>query len=273
MLRRTFLKTTALAALSFGSPRLFAQGESSKRVALGVQLYSVREAARKNLPATLKAIAKMGYEGVEFAGYYGNEPTEIRKMLDDCGLVCCGTHTPIGAFRGDNFEKTVHIHKTLGTPWMIVPGGIDKELHSVEGNKAIAEEFNKLSERATALGMAIGYHAHGGDAKLVEGIPAWERFFDATVSDVLMQMDIGNYLAGGGDPYKMIEKFPGRSKTIHVKDTAGAIIGSGNIDWDRFFKLSETIGGAQWYVVEDGGNPDSLDRIELCLKALKDMGK
>lgn len=273
MQRRSFLKTAALTGLGIASLDLTAWAETRKRVSLAVQLYSVREASRKDLPGTLKAIAKMGYEGVEFAGYYGNDPKEIRKMLDDCGLRCSGTHTPIGAFRGDQFEKTVEIHKTLGTRFMIVPGGIDKELHTVDGNKAMAEEFNRLSEKASAVDMVIGYHAHGGDAKLVEGIPAWERLFDATVSDVLMQMDIGNYQAGGGDPYRMIEKFPGRSKSVHVKDSDGKIIGTGNIDWPRFFQLCETIGGTDWYVVEDGGNPDDLGRIELCLKALKKMGK
>ncbi|MDO4584638.1 MAG: sugar phosphate isomerase/epimerase [Planctomycetia bacterium] len=270
--RRSFLKTTFLTGLGMTSLKTLAWAETRKRVSLGVQLYSVREAARKDLPGTLRAIAKMGYDGVEFAGYYGNDPKEIRKMLDDCGLRCAGTHTSIGAFRNE-FEKTVEIHKTLGTRFMIVPGGIDKELHTVDGNKAMAEEFNRLSEKAQAVDMVIGYHAHGGDAKLVDGIPAWERLFDATVPEVLMQMDIGNYQAGGGDPYKMMEKFVGRSKSVHVKDSGGEIIGNGNIDWPRIFNICETIGGTDWYVVEDGGDPNDLGRIELCLKALKKMGK
>ena len=270
--RRTCLKTVMLAGLGMISMNSGVFAANRKRVSLGVQLYSVREAARKDLARTLKAIAEMGYDGVEFAGYYGNDPKTIRKMLDDCGLQCSGTHTPIGAFRNE-FEKTVEIHKTLGTRYMIVPGGIDKELHTVDGNKAMAEEFNRLSEKARAADMVIGYHAHGGDAKLVDGIPAWERLFDATVPEFLMQMDIGNYQAGGGNPYKMIEKFSGRSKSVHVKDSDGAIIGEGNIDWPRLFKLCETIGDTDWYVVEDGGPANELKRIELCLKALKKMGK
>ncbi|MDR2704410.1 MAG: sugar phosphate isomerase/epimerase [Planctomycetaceae bacterium] len=277
MERRLFLKTATVSALgvvSFSSVSSVALAAAKKkRIPISVQVYSVRKAAEKDLAEALKKIAEIGYEGVEFAGYYGKDPKEVRKFLDDAGLKCSGTHTGIGALRGDNFEKTIELHKTLGTQFIIVPGGIDKELHSVEGNKKIAEEFNKLAEKAKAVGMVIGYHAHGGDAKLIDGIPAWERFFDATTPDVLMEMDLGNYRAGGGDPYKMIEKFKGRSKAVHLKESGDAIIGAGEIDWKRTFELCETIGGTQWYVVEDEKSADSFDRIEQCYAALKEMGK
>ena len=297
MKRRAFLQTAALSTmaavslspLSLGQNRVPIMqrtqdrrqarrgSDSTSKVPIGVQLYSVRNAARDDIAATLAAIAKMGYEGVEFYGgyYFDKDPKDIRKMLDDLGLKCCGTHTPIGQFRGENFEKTAEIHKILGTKFMIVPGGIDAELHDVEKNKAIAEEFNKWAERAKPFGLSIGYHAHGGDAKLVDGIPAWERFFDATVPEVVMQMDLGNYKGGGGDPYKMIEKFKGRSKTVHLKEGGSGtpIIGEGTVDWKRAFDLLEAVGGAEWYVVEDEHTPNNPDRIEKCIVALHGMGK
>ncbi len=273
MQRRTFLKVallTGLGAVTMNTLPTFAN--TLKKPKLSVQLYSVREAASKDLAGTLKKIAKMGYDGVEFAGYYGHSPEDIRKMLDDCGLVCSGTHTGIGQFRGDNFEKTVAIHKTLGTTNMIVPGGINRELHTVAGNKAIAEEFNEIAKKATAVGMCFGYHAHGGDATLIEGIPAWERFGSATNQDVILQMDVGNYMSGGGDPYKMIEMFPGRAKTVHIKDCGGVPIGTGKVDWSRVWKLCEGIGATEWYVVEEN-TPNDLALIEETYKILKDMGK
>ena len=90
-----------------------------------------------------------------------------------------------------------------------------------------------------------------------------------------MQMDLGNYMGGGGDPYKMIEKFKGRSKTVHLKEggPGSPIIGDGTVDWKRAFELCETVGGTEWYVVEDERGPDSLDRIEKCIQALRKMGK
>ena len=289
MERRTFLFTAALSALTAASISPLSLGQNAtprqrrqqrrqsntKKVPISVQLYSVRNAASNDLAATLEKIAKMGYDGVEFAGYYGKDAKELRKMLDDNGLKCSGTHTGIDQFRGDNFERTAELHKTLGTKFMIVPGGIDNELHDVGRNKQMAEEFNKIAEKAKPFGLSVGYHAHGGDAKLIEGIPAWERLFDATVPEVIMQMDVGNYMAGGGDPYKMIEKFKGRSKTVHMKEAGQGhpIIGDGEVDWERTFDLCETVGGVEWYVVEDEVDPDNFDRIEKCIAALRGMGK
>ena len=293
MNRRTFLQTAALstlAAASFATPvqaqtllqrarerrqALINARNPRKKIPLALQVYSVREAASRDLAAVLEKIAEMGYEGVEFAGYYGKDPKDIRKMLDDNGLKCCGTHTGIGEFRGDRFEKTAELHKTLGAKFMIVPGGIDGDLHDVEKNKRIAEEFNQFAEKAKPLGLCVGYHAHGGDAKLIDGIPAWERFFDATVPEVIMQMDIGNYQMGGGDPYKMIEKFKRRSKTVHLKEggPGNPIIGDGTVEWQRVFDLCETVGGTEWYVVEDEAGPSGFERIEKCITALRGMGK
>ena len=289
MERRTFLRTAALSALAAASISPLSLGQNTtprqrrqqrrqsnaRKVPISVQLYSVRNVAANDLAATLEKIAKMGYDGVEFAGYYGKDAKEIRKMLDDNGLKCSGTHTGIDQLRGDNFEKTAELHKTLGTKYMIVPGGIDHDLHDVTRNKRIAEEFNKIAEKAKPLGLFVGYHAHGGDAKLIEGLPAWERLFDATIPEVVMQMDIGNYKMGGGDPYKMIEKFKGRSKTVHIKEAGQGhpIIGDGEVDWKRVFELCETAGGVEWYVVEDEVDPDNLDRIEKCIAALRRMGK
>ena len=83
------------------------------RIPIGLRLYSVREDCAKDLPGTLKAVAEMGYEGVEFAGYYNHTATELRKMLDDVGLVCCGTHIGLDTLQGDALEKTIDFHKTI----------------------------------------------------------------------------------------------------------------------------------------------------------------
>ena len=295
MERRDFLRTAALSTLTAVSlsplvsaqngailqrlrarqQQLFGRRRAGKKVLISVQLYSVRDAAARDLAGTLDKIAKMGYDGVEFAGYYGIDAKDIRKMLDNNGLKCSGTHTGIGELRGDRFERTAELHKILGAKYMIVPGGIDNYLHDVDKSKEIAEEFNKLAEKAKPLGLCVGYHAHGGDAKLIDGIPAWERLFDATNPEVVMQMDVGNYKDGGGDPYKMIEKFKRRSKTVHLKESGQGhpIIGSGEVDWQRVFALCESVGGTEWYVVEDEVTANDFDRIEQCIAALRGMGK
>lgn len=282
MNRRSFLKAgvvtaSVVAGLGFSSESLrrIAWAAEGKKIPIALQLYSLRVAAKEDLRTVLKKVAAMGYQGVEFAGYYNHDPKEIRKMLDDCGLKAEGTHTRIDPLEKE-WEKQVEIHQTLGAPFMIVPGGIDKFLHDVDENAKMAERFNKLAEKAKGVGLQVGYHAHGGDAKLIDGIPAWERLMSKTTSDVIAQMDVGNYMLGGGDAYDQIAKYPGRAKSIHLKEKSPgdkAPVGEGEVDWKKVFELCETIGGTEWYVVEDGATPNDYARIEAGIKNLRAMGK
>ena len=91
-------------------------------IPIALQLYCVREDCEKDLAAVLDAVAEMGYEGVEFAGYYDRGAEELRQMLDARGLVCCGTHTRIDTLLGDALAETIAFNKTLGNPFLIVPG-------------------------------------------------------------------------------------------------------------------------------------------------------
>ena len=270
--RRDFLKTAAASAagISILSPLSFAV--EGKRIPIAVQVYSVRKAAANDLPGTLKKLADIGYEGVEFAGYYGIDAKDIRKYLDDTGLKCCGTHTQLGDIRKD-FDKVVDIHKTLGTKYIIVPYISPKEFDTVDKIKKYVDEFNGFAEKAKAVGMMVGYHAHAGDAQQVEGKTAFERFFEGTVKDVVMQVDVGNYMSGGGDPYKMLELFKGRAQTIHLKEFGGTAIGTGKVDWKKIFELCETIGATEWYIVEDEVKADTFDALIDDFAGLKKLGK
>jgi len=283
MKRRTFLSTAALSALAAVSTPTLLLGQrraqrdnTQQKIPIAVQLYSVHRLAARDLAGTLDEIAKMGYDGVEFAGYYGNAPKDIRKMLDNSGLKCSGTHTDLRDLDDDRFDRTAEIHNILGGKFMIVPiipYSTENALHNVETNKRLAERFNIMAEKAKPFGLFVG--THGGEGLLVDGIPALDRFINATVPEVVMQLDIAYFMGTGGDPYAMIEKYKGRSKTIHLKESGrGApIIGSGNVDWERLFRLCETVGGIEWYVAEDEVTADDSARIAACIKALRAMGK
>lgn len=280
MKRRSFLKTAALSALGVAALSPFARSQDAKKkIPMALQIYSVRELARQDLPGTLRKIAEIGYVGVELIafrgedGLYGNDVKDIRKLLDDLNVKCCGYNLSINYLRGDEFDKTVELLKALGAKAMIVASLNAKVLATLDGNKKYAEEFNRIAERAKAVDMQIGYHPHKSDATLLDGVTAWERFFDSTTPDVIMQMDVGNYMSGGGNPYKMIEKFKGRTKLLHVKETGGNIVGEGEVDWNRVFELCETVGGTEWYIVENGRQPTSFEIPEKDFAALKKMGK
>lgn len=277
--RRDWLRNgLATAVVGAAAPRwALAAAARAKKIPVGLQVYSVREAAAKDLAGVLKAVGQMGYEGVEFAGYYGHEAKAIRKMLDDSGLKCCGTHIGLETLLGDQFARTVEFNQVLGNRFLIVSWMPESRFATVEVAKKTAALFNELAEKAKPHGMRVGYHAHGGDFKKVGDQTAWELFFSNTVPEVVMQMDIGNCLGAGGDPYAILRKFPGRSATIHLKEHGGkrgAPLGEGEVRWKEVFEICETIGGTEWYIVEQESYAmPPLECVKLCLNNLRKMRK
>ena len=143
---------------------------------------------------------------------------------------------------------------------------------------ATAKLFNELAAKLKEDGMRTGYHAHGGDFRKIDGKTAWEIFFSNTNPEVIMQLDIGNCLQGGGNPYAILKKFPGRSATVHLKEHGGppeAVVGEGDVDWKKVFKICEKSGGTEWYIVEQEGYGalTPLEAVARCIKNLRKMGK
>jgi sugar phosphate isomerase/epimerase len=279
--RRAFLKAAAVGTgaglagrhtlAAFAAP----PAGPAKKIPVGVQLYSVRELAGKGLPPVIEAIGRMGYKGVEFAGYYGwdGKPRELRRLLDDNGLKCCGTHTGLETVIGDNLKATAELHSILGNTFLIVPS---LQVEGAEGWREMAGKFDEIAAKAKLLGMRVGYHAHAGDFRKLGGTTSWELFFDHTGPDVIMQLDIGNCLDGGGDPIAILKKYPGRSASVHLKESGGpenAVIGQGAVRWPGVFEACETTGGTAWYVVEHETGPDPMGNIKGCLEGLRKMGR
>jgi sugar phosphate isomerase/epimerase len=253
------------------------------KIPIALQLFSVRGECSKDLPATLKAAAKTGYVGVEPWGYGGEKvewmgfaAKDLRTMLDDNGLACCGIHLGTGALLGDNLARTIELNKTLGNRFLIIAA--DKpRMSAVETIKELAGILNDTAEKLKPHGMFTGYHAHGFDFVKFGGQTAWDLLFSQTRQDVIMQMDIGNCASGGGDPIAILRKFPGRARSVHLKDYGGpegSVIGEGKADWKVIFRLCETAHATEWYVVEEGGKDGlGFDVPRRSLEALRRMGK
>ena len=291
--RRDFLCAglATAGALSFGLPAMAAT--KAKKGKLGVQMYSLREECGKGTKEArgmIEAVAKIGYRGVEFygmgfdantksiTGTFGMNAKEIRSLLDDLGIEFCGCHTGLPLDGQDDwFEAMVEFHHTVGNKFLICPG-MGGYTESLENCRKIADQYNALAKKFAKEDLFIGYHAHGGDAVQLEGKTAWEQFFSMTDEEVIQQMDIGNFMGGGGDPFALIEKYPGRTRTAHIKEhggPAGAAVGEGEINWDEAMELCSTTGGTEWYVVEQEGYGDRspLDAVKVCYDFLKRYDK
>jgi sugar phosphate isomerase/epimerase len=248
--------------------------EAKKKVPVGLQLYSIRDLCQKDLPGTLAAVAKIGYAGVEFAGYYNRKAEEIRKLLDDNKLKALGTHTGMDTLTGNNFKATVEFNKTIGNTFLIVPM---LTLKSKDQIISTAKQFTDVAAKAKEVGMVVGYHSHDGDFKKLDGETLWDILFTNCGPDVVAQLDIGHCINGGGDPVAAIKKFPGRSKSIHVTEHGGkrgATIGEGTVKWDEIFPLLESVGGVERYIIEqETYDVPPMDSVARCFEGMKKLGK
>jgi len=279
--RRDFLATTAasVAAASVMGAGCMDEMMSKigkRKMPVGVQLYSVRDECAKDLPGTIAKVAKMGYEGVEFAGYYDYSAKDLRKILDDNGLKCCGTHTQMDTLSKENLQATIEFNQTLGNKYLICPWLKPDDSNPKQTWLKYAARFNEVAEVIKPLGMYVGYHCHAHDFHTIDGEVPWEILFDNTASNVVMQIDTGNCMDGGGDPIKYLKKYPGRSVTIHLKEHSAtnknAILGEGDVKWDEVFALCETVGKTQWYIIEEEKDAyPPLEAIELCLQNYKKL--
>jgi sugar phosphate isomerase/epimerase len=276
--RRDFLGRAAVAAAGLlPITRALAQ-EQQRRVSISVQLYSVRDDAAKDLPAVLAAVAKMGYEGVEFAGYYGYSATDLRKLLDDNGLKACGAHVGLGNLQGDELQKSIEFHQEMGNPYPIVSSLGGDLTSSLDGWKRAADAFNAAAEQLKPHGLRTGYHNHTIEFQPLDGQLPWDVFFGNTSQDVIMQFDTGNAMHAGAEAPGFLERYPHRAITIHCKEFSAtqpnALVGEGDVPWARIFELCETVGDTEWYIVEQESYAfPPMECIDRCLKNLRAMGK
>lgn len=277
--RRQALGVAALAALGWTLPRqLF--GAASKNIPLAVQLYSVRGDCARDFDAALEKVAKMGFTGVEFAGYhkYGGKPRELRKQLDDLNLKVAGTHIGTGSLRGDALKGTIEFHQTIGCKYLIVPG--DGAFTHPEKSKTLAETFVKAAEVLKPLGMACGYHNHTGEFKKAGDKTFWDLFAERTPKEVILEQDCGWTVAAGQDPVALMKKYPGRYKLTHFKPAVvrGAkgkkdIIGQDSVDWASVITACREFGGTEWIIIEQENYPDGKSPMECTQMSLAGLKK
>lgn len=260
--RRDFLKRVTGLAAGLAAPAALslptrAAGRGARPPKVGLQLYAVRGEFARDVPGTLRQISAAGYEGVEFWGYGGTQQVfqqygaeALRELLDRTGLACCGMHLQPKALDDDRLEQTIRVNRVLGNKYLNVAAAPDR-MKSPATIKEFAAWLTDREHAARKARMQVGYHAHPFDFTRFDGRFAWDLLFSQTSPRVLMQMDVGNCLAGDGDPIAMLRKFPGRTPTIHIKDHEEKTFESAY--YKTVFELCESIAKTRWYIVEMGG--------------------
>jgi sugar phosphate isomerase/epimerase len=245
------------------------------RIPIALQLYSVREDCKKDFPGTLAAVKKMGYEGVEFAGYYERSAAELKKMVGDLGLGVAGTHVGLDMVKGDELKRTIAFNQELGNKYLIVPWA---DYKTKAEWVALAHTLNEAAHVARAEGLSVGYHNHAQEFKTVEGVLPWDVLAYNTKPSVVLQLDFGHCLRAGADLLAALRTCVERAKTVHVKEWSATndkpIVGEGDVPWAEMFQVMETTGTTEWYIVEQEVYPyPPMESSERAIKNLKKMGK
>jgi sugar phosphate isomerase/epimerase len=239
----------------------------------------VRDDCARDFDPALAQLVKMGFAGVEFAGYhkYSGKPKELRKTLDDLNLVAAGTHIGTGSFRGEELKRTIEFHQIIGCKYLCVPG--DRDFTHPEKSKALAETFNQTAAALKPLGMYCGYHNHTHEFTKVGDTTYWHLFAERTSKDVVLQQDCGWSAVAGYNPADLIKLFPGRTKITHFKpvvlkgdQSKKPILGEDSVDWKAVLAACREFGATEWVTVEQeaylpGKSP--MECTEMSLAGLK----
>ncbi len=272
--RRSFL---ALSAMLPWSLRAFA----ASSIPVGLELYSVRNALKDDPTGTVRAVAQMGYQVVEFYAPYFDwtEPQtkDMKKLLDDLGIRCLSTHNSSSYFTAENLKKARDMNLILGSRYIVMSSSQPKP--GLNGWKELADTLNSTADQLEPAGLKAGYHNHELEFTPIDGKRPIEILAKNTKSSIMLQLDIGTCLKAGSDPVAWIRANPGRIRSIHCKDWSPdpgkgytVLFGEGAADWKSIFAAAESVGGVEYYLVEQEGSRFSeFDTARKCLQTFRTL--
>jgi len=273
--RRSFIALSAILPWAFRSAALGVP----KSIPVGLELYSVRDALKQDPEGTVRAVAKMGYQAVEFYSPYFEwneaQAKQMRKLMDDLGIHCYSTHNNADYFDADKITHARDLNLILGCKYVVLAWTDPKT--GGDGWKAVADKLNTAAETLEPSGLKPGYHNHQAEWVSVSGLRPMDILAKNTKPSVMLQLDVGTCLEGGADPMAWIRANPGRIHSIHCKDWSPdpakgykVLFGEGVADWKGIFQAAENGGGVEYYLVEQEGSRFSeLETATKCLQAFR----
>lgn len=270
--RRTFLAFTAVIPFAW-------RAGASTHIPMGLEMYSVREELKKDPQSTVRAVAAMGYQGLEFyAPYFEWTPAQakdMRKLLDDLGIRCFSTHNDANYMTADKIQNAIELNSYLGSKFVVMASSQPKP--GLDGWKAIADQLNSAAEKLEPAGLKAGYHNHQREFLPVDGVRPIEILAKNTKPTVMLQLDVGTCLEAGSDPVAWIRANPGRIRSLHCKDWSpdpnkgyAVLFGEGVANWNDIFAAAESVGGAEYYLMEqEGSRYPELETAKRCLEAYR----
>lgn len=222
---------------------------------IGVQLYTIRSEMQQGVEPALERVAAIGYQEVEFAGYFGHSPIEIRDMLVRTGLSSPAAHVAPN-FEPEAWAEILDDANAAGHEYVVVAWTPESMRADLDGWRRTAEVMTRAGEQARAAGLQYAYHNHDFEFAEMEGRVAFDVFCEESDPDLVrIELDIFWIIHGGGDPVAFLERWPGRVPMVHVKDrtVTGHMVdvGQGVIDWAGILKHANRAGMKHLFVEHD----------------------
>ena len=198
-----------------------------KQFKVGLQLYSVREAMEKDMDGTLKAVKEMGYDYVEFAGYFGKSAEEVKTLLDKYGLTAISVHQAIDLFENEG-KPAVDYLNTIGVKYAAIPWYDKNQFHTNWDNTVT--KFAEVSKLLAAGGIQLMYHNHDFEFEKIGGEYILDKLYSTLPSNVLMpELDTCWVHYAGVNPAEYVKKYAGKIKVLHLKDFVCEKLGGGPV--------------------------------------------
>ena len=242
---------------------------------LGVQLYTLRQAMSQGVDGTLARVAEIGYREVEFVGYFGRSPAEIRSGLSAAGLSSPSAHVDMNAVIAD-WPNTLDVATAIGHRYLVVPSVPPEMRITLDHWRAVADIFNRAGEQAQRAGIQFAYHNHDAEFAPMDGQIPFDLLCEQTdPALVQIELDLFWITSGGGDPMAFFDMWPGRVPMVHVKDRTeeGVMteVGAGDIDWPTIFG-ARALAGMRHYFVEHDRPVEGFASIGASYRYLSRLG-
>lgn len=272
--RRSFLAGLAVAPVLLNA--------AGKKVPVGLELYSVRDLMKDDEIGTVKQVAALGYDCVEFYGPYfqwtAEHAKEMRKVLDGTGLKCHSTHNGAGNLKPENIAKAIELNGIIGSKMVVMASsGLRPNEQSLDNWKQVADTLSAADATLKKSGMSAGYHNHALEFRPISGTRPIEVIAKNTPKSVVLQLDVGTCVEVGDDPVAWINSNPGRLRSIHCKEWSKdkgfkVLFGDGASPWKAIFAAAEKTGGVEFYLIEqEGYSTPSMEASKLCLENYKKL--
>lgn len=242
---------------------------------MAVQMFTLREESQQDFAGTLKKVANLGFDGVEFAGYGGLTAKEVRALLDDLGLKAASSHVSIEEIE-NNLAQVIEDQKILGSKFVVLPF-LMPERRSEEGYQALISLLDEAGKTCRGEGITLCYHNHDFELdRLADGRMALEAIFDDTNADnVSTELDIYWLAKAGEKPVDWINRYKKRTPLVHLKDMTTdeeqffAELGTGGVNIEAVLNMGEESAVEWWVVEQDASRRTPFESIEISMNYLK----